>query len=292
MEFIKVKKLEREVIHKGKFENPKSLLDSEEKKIILEELKKGNFKQLVCDLYHAVNEDCKEVAECLINCNPAAEFFYLFDSPMITYSAEKFKESSTKNCEVEYAKLCKKSGKYLCNSGDVSKINEIKNYLGETHFYEHEYKEFYKQVEENGTFNLNGEVINVCPPIMGKYLYSIECFGMLMKILTEDLEKASSEKEKSEIIDKMIIYNAGTNTKSTANLIFSEESDLLKNYKNFKARFEKCGLCFCKTEVVNGESEFKIKCGARKLLKHKKAFKEMSNEQKQKLIKYLNNPNN
>jgi hypothetical protein len=100
-----------------------------------------------------------------------------------------------------------------------------------------------------------------------------------------------ADQNKYAIIDQMIIFNAGTNTRSTENLIFSETDNLIENLDEFKRRFAKCGFSFCKKEVHKMEGAG-VKGKSRKLMKHKKAFSGMSKEQKQKLIKYLNNEAN
>ncbi len=277
---------------RGGFENSGSTIDSEEKQNVLEELRKGNFKQLVCDYYNALDTKNREIADCLINGNPAAEFFYLFDSQMITYDAEKYKAKQVDNCEKVYDDLCHKDGPYLCNNGDTTTVERLKEFFGDTHFYENEYKEFYKQVEANGTYTFSSpggeeKVIKVCPPEMGKYLYSIEAFGLAIRMLEEQI----TDENRSKIIDQMIIFNAGTNTRSTENLIFSETDNIIENLDEFKRRFAGCGLSFCKKEVRKIEGAG-VKGKSRKMMKHKKAFSGMTKEQKQKLIKYLNNESN
>lgn len=272
---------------RGGFENPGSTIEDEEKQNILGELRQGNFKQLVCDFYNALDTNNQKIADCLINGNPAAEFFYLFDSQMISYDVSKFNAKQVDNCEKVYEELCHKEGSYLCNNGDSATIEKLKEFFGDTHFYDNEYKEFYKQVEEKGTYNFNGKEISVCPPEMGKYLYSIEAFGLVIRMLEEKI----TDENKSAIIDQMIIFNAGTNTRSTENLIFSETDNLIENLDEFKRRFAKCGFSFCKKEVRKTEGAG-VKGKSRKLMKHKKAFSGMSKEQKQKLIKYLNNESN
>ena len=237
---IDIKKKTSTNTKKGKFENHESTMDREEKQEILEDFRAGRFKELVCDLYNACDTDNRLVADCLINNNPIAEFFYLFDSPMITYSSEIYKKEKIKNSEDYYNEILAKKNQYLCNSGKTDIISKLREKLGDSHFYENEYKEFYTQVEENGNYVLNGETINICPPIMGKYLYSIEIFGLFVRISTE---KMTSENT-SEILNNIILFNVATNTKSTANLIFNETESLAENLSDFKARFKKCGLSF------------------------------------------------
>lgn len=268
---------------KGKFENHESTIDSAEKIEILEDFKKGRFKELVCDLYNACDTDNQKIADCLINNNPVAEFFYLFDSPMITYSSSTYVDSKITNADKFYEGILAKKNEYLCNSGDTELIEKLRKKLGNSHFYENEYKDFYKQVEETGNYNLDGEIIKICPPIMGKYLYSIELFGLYVRVLTENM----TDENRDEIMDKIILFNAATNTKSTENLIFDDDGDLSINLNDFKARFKKCGLSFCKKSIPESSGALE-KAKPRKLVKIKKAFSGMTNEQKQKLIKYLN----
>ena len=272
---------------KGKFENPQSTLESKEKELILKDLKKGNFKQLVCDLYASLDAENKELANCLINGNPAAEFFLLFDSPIIKYDSNAYIENTVTNTTDFYNEILAQKSEYLCNSGDHQKINELKEFLGDSHFYENEYKRFYTEVENNGEFNMNDEVLKICPPVIGKYLYSIEIFCTYIKILHDKLETATPEDHPS-IINDMIIFNLTTNQKSTKNIIFEDSDNPVENLDIFKMRFEKAGLCLFKTTTVTGSGQKKIKVKSRKLTKHKNMFKTMDAHQKEKLKKYLN----
>ena len=68
----------------------------------------------------------------------------------------------------------------------------------------------------------------------------------------------------------------------------------IEKYEQFSERFGQAGLCLFKTNlnnVIEGGSKNKKKINPkpRKYLKHKNIFKNMDNEQKQKLKKYLDN---
>jgi len=277
-------KIEKPKVSTGSFENAKTLIDSDEKKIVLAEYRKQNFKQLVCDLYSALDAENMKIADCFINGNPAAEFFLLFDSPFIQYDAKKFKENKVADCEKCYGEILKKTGEYLCNSRDLVKIDALRSALKDSHIFENEYKNFYASVEKSGEFEIGGERVKICHPALAKYLYSIELFCHAIKISVEELASAENPQE---ILDRMILFNASTNTRSTENVLFSEESAFDENLEEFRRRFEKCGLCLFKT--IEGAGEAKIpKPKSRKFLKHRGAIKNMSSEQKKKLLKYLN----
>ncbi len=279
---------------KGKFENPGSKLEEKEKNLILEDLRKGNFKQLVCDLYASLDDENKTIANCLINGNPAAEFFLLFDSPMITYNSDLYIENTVSNINDYYSEILSAKGDYLCNNFDVKTIEKLKEFLGDSHFYENEYKRFYTEVEANGTFSMpledNSEDktdVKICHPKVGKYLYSIEIFCLYIKMLCEKLENAPKE-DHINIINEMIIFNATTNQKSTKNLIFEDTENPIENLDKFKERFERAGLCLFKTKEVQGSKDKKRKPKSRKLHKQKNMLKNLSTEHKEKMKAFIN----
>lgn len=285
---------------RGAFEQPEEIeKPNEYVELIFETLRKPNgVKQVICDLYWSIkNEDERAAADCIICGNPWAEFFVLYDSPIFKIDEENFVSKSVENVEEAYKELCMKRGDFVVNCFDESVLNKIKTAVSDESFIDQLSANFYKSIEENGIYELDGKEYKICHPALSKYWFKIELFYAFIKPIGEKLDEAIKTKNTQEfekLLREVILFNDNTNSLTVESTIkkYEDENSPYDFYNRFKDQFSKCGLCLFKivsepnTEVTGGR-EKKTKMKSRKLSKIKDKYNKLSSDEKKKIMSYL-----
>jgi hypothetical protein len=274
----------------GKFENvpePETPQNDEELTKLAKIVRKtarepDGFKTMVAVLYMSLDSEDKETAKQFINGNPAAEFFFLYDSPFVKCNKKVLLESSAN--PGAYDDICTKTPKLY----NIEHIREIKNMITqESNFARNLYKEFYENVSRNkGVYKSDDKEYRICNEVIAPYLYSMEMFCYAACMIHKQMS-TTDDQIFNHLFDQLIILNTSTNMPSEQQILF-KMMDPLTSFEMFEERFNKFGFCLFKTEIAgSGEKKKKHKPKPRKYLDVKNKLKKLDITAKQKLLKML-----
>lgn len=287
-------------LKKGGFENPTSLLSEENHKsenpqylkaieLIKKTLKKEDgFKRAVCDLYNCLSETEKDIVRPFICGSPIAEFFLMYDSTVCNPDLSKFETETVEDWNTCYNNLCSHKGEYVLDSGNEEDINTLKVYIDSgPEDLENKLKNLFTGMN-GGEFEIDGNMLKICPAPMSEYLMSYAIFRHHMAKI-HDSYLSASESEKEKLLLDAIIYNNSSNIKNADLNYFKylkddEVEDIEKGVKLFNTFI----VPMIKTNVrttTEGAKEIKVK--NRKTSNIKKKISKLSQEQKKKLLQFL-----